>query len=63
MTTVATLAGLAPLVLGIGAGAEIQRPLAVAVVGGLCVSTVVSLLLLPALVRLSWRRSAVLPPS
>jgi CzcA family heavy metal efflux pump len=55
MTTVATLAGLAPLVFGLGAGAEIQRPLAVAVVGGLCVSTVVSLLVLPAMVRLSWR--------
>ena len=35
MTTAATLAGLAPLALGIGAGAELQRPLAVAVIGGL----------------------------
>jgi multidrug efflux pump subunit AcrB len=58
MTTIATLAGLAPLVFGIGAGAEIQRPLAVAVVGGLSVSTVVSLLVLPAMVRLCWRRGA-----
>ncbi len=55
MTTVATLAGLTPLVLGIGAGAELQRPLAIAVVGGLSVSTVISLLVLPAMVRLSWR--------
>jgi multidrug efflux pump subunit AcrB len=54
MTTIATLAGLAPLALGIGAGAEVQRPLALAVIGGLSVSTVVSLLVLPALVRLSW---------
>jgi multidrug efflux pump subunit AcrB len=57
MTTVATLAGLMPLALGIGAGAEIQRPLAVAVIGGLSVSTVVSLLVLPALVRLCWAPS------
>ena len=35
MTTIATLAGLAPLALGVGAGAEIQRPLAIAVIGGL----------------------------
>jgi multidrug efflux pump subunit AcrB len=55
MTTIATVAGLTPLALGIGAGAEIQRPLAMAVIGGLCVSTVLSLLVLPALVRISWR--------
>jgi multidrug efflux pump subunit AcrB len=55
MTTIATIAGLAPLAVGIGAGAEIQRPLAIAVIGGLSVSTVISLLVLPALVRLSLR--------
>ena len=54
MTTIATLAGLAPLALGIGTGAEVQRPLAIAVIGGLTLSTLVSLLVLPALVRLSW---------
>jgi beta-glucanase (GH16 family) len=57
MTTIATLAGLLPLVLGFGAGSEIQRPLAVAVIGGLSLSTMISLLVLPALVRLSWARS------
>jgi CzcA family heavy metal efflux pump len=53
MTTLATVAGLAPLALGLGAGAEIQRPLAVAVIGGLVVSTAVSLVVLPSLVRLT----------
>jgi multidrug efflux pump subunit AcrB len=53
MTTLATLAGLTPLALGLGAGAEIQRPLAVAVIGGLVVSTAVSLVVLPSLVRLT----------
>jgi multidrug efflux pump subunit AcrB len=52
MTTLATIAGLAPLALGIGAGAELQRPLAVTVIGGLVASTPVSLLLLPSLVSL-----------
>jgi multidrug efflux pump subunit AcrB len=47
MTTLCTLAGLFPLALGIGAGAELQRPLAIAVLGGLTVSTLVTLLLLP----------------
>jgi multidrug efflux pump subunit AcrB len=50
MTTLATLAGLAPLALGLGSGAELQRPLAVAVIGGLVVSTAISLLVLPSLV-------------
>ncbi|MBF6568632.1 MAG: efflux RND transporter permease subunit [Candidatus Binataceae bacterium] len=35
MTTVATAAGLLPLALGMGAGAKIQQPLAIAVIGGL----------------------------
>ncbi len=35
MTTVATAAGLLPLALGIGAGAKVQQPLALAVIGGL----------------------------
>jgi HAE1 family hydrophobic/amphiphilic exporter-1 len=52
MTTLATIAGLTPLALGIGAGAEIQRPLAIAVIGGLLVSAAVSLVVLPSLVRL-----------
>jgi multidrug efflux pump subunit AcrB len=48
MTTIATLAGLLPLALGIGAGAELQRPLAIAVIGGLLTSTLATLGLLPA---------------
>jgi multidrug efflux pump subunit AcrB len=55
MTTLATIAGLLPLAVGIGAGAEIQRPLAVAVIGGLVTSTVVSLLVIPSLVGLGTR--------
>ena len=49
MTTAATLAGLLPLALGLGAGSELQRPLALATIGGLALSTVVTLLALPAL--------------
>jgi multidrug efflux pump subunit AcrB len=49
MTTLATVAGLVPLALGLGAGAELQRPLAVATIGGLLLSTVVTLFALPAL--------------
>jgi multidrug efflux pump subunit AcrB len=52
MTTLATIAGLLPLALGLGAGAELLRPLAIAVIGGLTVSSGVSLVLLPSFVRL-----------
>jgi CzcA family heavy metal efflux pump len=47
MTTLCTLFGLLPLALGLGAGAELQRPLALAVIGGLTLSTVVTLYLVP----------------
>ncbi|MEO8634574.1 MAG: efflux RND transporter permease subunit [Gemmatimonadales bacterium] len=51
MTTVCTLTGLLPLALGIGAGADLQRPLAIAVIGGLSLSTLVTLFLLPVALR------------
>ncbi|HEY7056612.1 MAG TPA: efflux RND transporter permease subunit, partial [Vicinamibacterales bacterium] len=47
MTTLCTLFGLLPLALGFGAGAELQRPLALAVIGGLTLSTLVTLYLVP----------------
>src|SRR5262249_50965830 len=49
MTTAATVAGLVPLAFAWGAGSEIQRPLAVATIGGLVLSTVVTLFAIPAL--------------
>ncbi len=58
MTTLATLAGLAPLALAIGSGSELQRPLAIAVLGGLSLSTASSLLVLPSLAALLHRRRA-----
>jgi len=47
MTTLCTLFGLLPLALGLGAGAELQKPLALAVIGGLSLSTLVTLYLVP----------------
>ncbi|MGC4046148.1 MAG: efflux RND transporter permease subunit [Armatimonas sp.] len=49
MTTLTALLGLAPLALGIGAGAQLQKPLAVAVIGGLTCSTLFTLILGPIL--------------
>jgi multidrug efflux pump subunit AcrB len=58
MTTIATIAGLTPLALGVGAGAELQRPLAIAVIGGLLTSTIATLGLLPPFAALALRRRA-----
>jgi len=52
MTTACTVFGLAPLAFALGPGSELQRPLAVVVIGGLVVSTAVTLLALPGLARL-----------
>jgi CzcA family heavy metal efflux pump len=49
MTTLTALLGLVPLALGIGAGAEMQQPLAIAVIGGLSFSTLFTLLFAPTL--------------
>lgn len=52
MTTLCTLFGLLPLALGLGAGAELQKPLALAVIGGLLVSMFITLLVMPVLYSL-----------
>lgn len=49
MTTLCTLFGLLPLSLGLGAGSEMQRPLALAVIGGLALSTPITLFVVPTL--------------
>ena len=49
MTTLCTLFGLLPLSLGLGAGSEMQRPLALAVIGGLALSTPITLYVVPTL--------------
>jgi multidrug efflux pump subunit AcrB len=48
MTTIAMVAGMVPSALGIGAGGEFRSPMAIAVIGGLIVSTFLSLLFVPA---------------
>lgn len=47
MTTVAMIAGMAPIALGFGADASFRRPMAIAVIGGLLTSTALSLILVP----------------
>jgi hydrophobic/amphiphilic exporter-1 (mainly G- bacteria), HAE1 family len=51
ITTATTVLGLLPLSLGLGAGAEIQQPLAIAIIGGLSSSTLLTLGVIPALYK------------
>ncbi|PYT36988.1 MAG: hypothetical protein DMF52_04985 [Acidobacteria bacterium] len=60
MTTLCTIFGLLPLAFSLGAGSELQRPLAVAVIGGLLFSTVATLFVLPALAEFFLRGRALL---
>ena len=52
MTTLTTVLALLPLAFGIGEGADAQSPLARSVVGGLTASTLITLLLIPAVYSL-----------
>ena len=49
MTTLSTIFGFLPLSLALGAGAEILQPLAVSMIGGMCLSMLLSLLVIPTL--------------
>ena len=61
MTTLCTLFGLLPLALWIGAGSEMQRPLALAVIGGLALSTPITLFAVPILLVAIRGRTFTLP--
>jgi cobalt-zinc-cadmium resistance protein CzcA len=60
MTAIVAALGFLPMAISSGSGAEVQRPLATVVIGGLITSTLLTLLILPAIYalmsRLSWRK-------
>jgi multidrug efflux pump subunit AcrB len=47
MTTLAMIAGMAPIAMGLGADASFRQPMAIGVIGGLITSTMLSLLVVP----------------
>src|SRR5690348_2041769 len=57
MTTLATLLGFLPLAIGLGAGAEVRSPMAITVMGGLAVSTLLTLVVIPVVYDLADRRA------
>ena len=56
MTTLTTVLGLLPMALGLGEGAEIRTPLAITVIGGLTVSTMLTLVVIPVVYAMADRR-------
>jgi cobalt-zinc-cadmium resistance protein CzcA len=58
MTALVAALGFVPMAFNVGAGAEVQRPLATVVIGGIVSSTLLTLLVLPALYRLLHREPA-----
>jgi HAE1 family hydrophobic/amphiphilic exporter-1 len=57
MTTLATLLGFLPLAISIGDGAEVRAPMAITVIGGLAVSTLLTLVVIPVLYERLDRKS------
>jgi multidrug efflux pump subunit AcrB len=62
MTSLAAALGMVPLTLGLTAGADMLKPLAVGVIGALCLSVLLSLFATPAVYRLMHRRPRTTHP-
>jgi cobalt-zinc-cadmium resistance protein CzcA len=58
MTALVAGLGFVPMAFNVGAGAEVQRPLATVVIGGIISSTLLTLIVLPALYRLAHKRAS-----
>ncbi|MCK5148141.1 efflux RND transporter permease subunit [bacterium] len=58
MTSVTTILGLLPLAIGFGEGAELQRPLALSIIGGLITSTGLTLICIPVIYSLMEKKSS-----
>jgi cobalt-zinc-cadmium resistance protein CzcA len=59
MTALVASLGFLPMALATGTGAEVQRPLATVVIGGILSSTALTLLVLPIIYHMAWRREAM----
>ena len=59
ITSVSTILGLVPMAIGVGEGAEIRKPMAITVIGGMLVATLMTLIVIPVLyAQLDRRRAA-----
>jgi len=58
MTAIAAVCGMLPLAFALGSGSQMLQPLAIAVIGGLCVSMALSLIVTPVVYYFLTRRSS-----
>ncbi|MFA5938993.1 MAG: efflux RND transporter permease subunit [Sinimarinibacterium sp.] len=58
MTTLTTVLGLLPMAIGSGEGAEVRQPMAITVIGGLTISTLLTLVVIPVMYSLLQKESA-----
>jgi heavy metal efflux system protein len=56
MTAIGAILALSPLALGISVGAQMQQPLAIAVIGGFIIAMPLLLLVFPTLLRMAFRK-------
>ena len=63
MTTLTTALGLLPMAIGVGEGAEVRTPMAITVIGGLLVSTMLTLVVIPVVYSLMDRKKWATPVS
>jgi HAE1 family hydrophobic/amphiphilic exporter-1 len=56
MTTVTTVLAMVPMAIGLGTGEQMQRPLAITIIGGLSLATLLTLLLTPTIYEILHRR-------
>ena len=62
MTALGAIIALTPLALGIGAGAQLHQPLAIAVIGGFLVALPLLLIVLPSMMRIIYRKASDVNP-
>lgn len=63
MTALGAIIALLPLALGIGAGAQLHQPLAIAVIGGFVIALPLLLIVLPSLLRLLYKQRVAVAPA
>ena len=59
MTALVASLGVVPMALATGTGAEVQRPLATVVIGGILTATALTLVVLPALCRMAFKEQSM----